>query len=190
MNSIDDRVNLDVSTPPGSRRLFFALWPTSIEQTRIYDLTRAEVLASGGREIPARNLHVTLAFLGQVPEARLGEVAALADRVGRCGRIDLSFERVEVWKRSGVLVLVPEGVPSALTQFADGLKFNLLKEQFEVGHEEYRPHLTLARDAQHRIARDLVVPIRWSAERFTLVESKTRSGGSIYTSLHNWELIQ
>lgn len=179
-----------MTTHPGSRRLFFALWPTAAEQYRIFDATRAEVLASGGRGIPPRNLHITLAFLGQVPEVRLSELFGLASRVGACGRIDLVFERAEVWKRSGVLVLVPKNVPSALNELADRLRFNLLKEQFEVGHEEYRPHLTLAREVPHRGARDLLEPVRLSTEHFALVESKSTAAGSIYSSLHNWELIQ
>src|SRR5688500_2444515 len=112
---------------------------------------RPFVLASGGRAIPARNLHVTLAFLGQVPESQLEVVKQCADRAGSCGRIDLQFHRVEVWKRSRVLSLVPLATPPELSELVERLKFNLLSEHFEVGREEYRPHLTLARDAKKRI---------------------------------------
>lgn len=181
---------MHANSQSASRRLFFALWPAPSEQQRIYDSTRALVLESEGRPIPARNLHITLAFLGHVPEARLGDVLALASRVGACGRIELVFERLEVWKRSGVLVLVPRAVPSSLNELADRLRFNLLKEDFEVGHEEYRPHLTLARDVTQKMNRDFLEPVRLSAQHFSLVESKTSAAGSIYSNLHNWELIQ
>lgn len=173
-----------------TRRLFFALWPNPLEQEAIHQLLAPQVRSIEGRSIPARNLHITLAFLGSVPNERVDSVIALANRVEPVGRIDLAFERLEVWRRSRVLVLVPRTVPTSLKQLSERLQFNLLKEQFEVGHEEYRPHLTLARDARGALAADLAAPIECSFERFALVESKNSSAGSIYSNLHNWELIQ
>ena len=173
-----------------SRRLFFALWPTPREQETIHEALQQQVRAIEGRPIPARNLHITLAFLGSVPDERVRSVVAIANRVEPPGKIDLTFERLEVWGRARVLVLVPRTVPSALKHFVERLEFNLLKEQFEVGHEEYRPHLTLARDARGALTVDLAEPVECSFERFALVESKNSSAGSIYSNLHNWELIQ
>ena len=148
---------------------------------------RPFVLASGGRAIPARNLHVTLAFLGQVLESQLEVVKQCADRIGSCGPIDLQFHRVEVWKRSRVLSLVPLATPPELSELVERLKFNLLSEHFEVGREEYRPHLTLARDAKKRTDEALPNPIAWSTRQFVLVQSETTASGSSYTVLHYWE---
>lgn len=148
---------------------------------------RPFVLASGGRAIPARNLHVTLAFLGQVPESQLEIAKQCGDRVGSCGRIELQFHRVEVWKRSRVLSLVPLATPPELSALVERLKFNLLSEQFETRQEEYRPHLTLARDAKKRIDEALPNPIGWSTTQFVLVQSETTASGSSYTILHYWE---
>ena len=173
-----------------SRRLFFALWPSPEVQETIHESLAQQVRAAEGRPIPARNFHVTLAFLGFVPDARVEDVVELADRVEPTGKIDLVFDRIEVWRRSRVLVIVPRIVPSALAELAERLHFNLLNKQFEVGHEEYRPHLTLARDARQSIAADLVRPVQCTFERFALVESKNSAAGSIYSNLHNWELIQ
>ena len=170
-----------------SRRLFFALWPSSAEQHAFEQLMRPYVLASGGRAIQARNLHVTLVFLGQVPEPRLEVAKQCADRVGSCGRIDLQFDRVEVWKRSRVLSLVPSATPPELSALVERLKFNLLSEHFETRQEEYRPHLTLARDAKNRIDDALPNPIAWSTTQFVLVQSETTASGSTYTVLHYWE---
>jgi RNA 2',3'-cyclic 3'-phosphodiesterase len=176
-----------VSNNSSARRLFFALWPSSAEQDAFEQLMRPYVLASGGRAIPARNLHVTLAFLGQVPESKLEVVKQCADAVGSCGRIDLQFHRVEVWKRSRVLSLVPLATPPELSALVQRLKFNLLSEQFETRQEEYRPHITLARDAKKRIDEALPNPIAWSTTQFVLVQSETTVSGSSYTVLHYWE---
>lgn len=170
-----------------SRRLFFALWPSSAEQEAFEQLLRPYVLACGGRAIPARNLHVTLAFLGQVSEPRLEVAKQCADRLGSCGRVDLQFHRVEVWKRSRVLSLVPLATPPKLSELVERLKFNLLSEHFETRQEEYRPHMTLARDAKKRIDEALPDSIAWSTTQFVLVQSETTASGSNYTILHYWE---
>ncbi|MDE2447406.1 MAG: hypothetical protein KGO22_00440, partial [Gammaproteobacteria bacterium] len=39
------------------------------------EAARKAVGASGGRPVPAANLHITLAFLGSVPTRRLAELA-------------------------------------------------------------------------------------------------------------------
>lgn len=148
---------------------------------------RPYVLACGGRGIPARNLHVTLAFLGQVPESRLAIAKECADRVDSHARIDLQFDRIEVWKRSGVLALVPAASPPALDDLVERLRFNLLNEGFEARQEEYRPHMTLARDAKKRIDARLPDAIAWGTNQFALVQSESSTSGSIYTVLHNWE---
>jgi RNA 2',3'-cyclic 3'-phosphodiesterase len=173
------------------RRLFFALWPASHSQEEIDKALRPQVQASGGRAIPARNLHVTLIFLGSVPEPRVADVISCADQVRACGPFELEFDHVEVWKRSGVLSLVARSSPRVLGALVDGLRFNLLNAQFEIRQEhEYVPHVTLARDARRRVQQVLVEPIRWCASEFALVQSETTPSGSKYTTLHNWLLIQ
>src|SRR5579883_616458 len=65
---------------PGAptRRLFFALWPDEAMREAMVQAIREPVRASGGRPVHAGNLHVTLAFLGAVPERRLTELAEAA----------------------------------------------------------------------------------------------------------------
>jgi RNA 2',3'-cyclic 3'-phosphodiesterase len=94
-----------------SRRLFFALWPTARQQASMANATREALLAGGGRPVPEGNLHVTLAFLGSVSESRMGELSAIARRgsssAGAVHPFDLSFERLEVWKKAQVLCALP-----------------------------------------------------------------------------------
>ncbi len=56
-------------------RLFFALWPDPPTRTALAMLVDGLPLV-GGRRVPAENLHLTLAFLGNVDEG-----AAAAARV-------------------------------------------------------------------------------------------------------------
>lgn len=62
-----------------AHRLFLALWPTAAMQSELADAARAVMeSARGGREIPRESLHLTLAFLGSVPEASLPTLRKLA----------------------------------------------------------------------------------------------------------------
>jgi 2'-5' RNA ligase len=61
--------------------LFFALWPDHALQQSLAETTQTVVLAAGGRPVPPENFHLTLAFLGSVPDARISEVAALGANV-------------------------------------------------------------------------------------------------------------
>ena len=52
-------------------RLFFALWPEPDTQRRWHEELASYVKPLGGRRVPAENLHLTLAFLGEVPGTRI-----------------------------------------------------------------------------------------------------------------------
>lgn len=147
---------------------------------------RIEVIE--GRAIPARNLHVTLAFLGEVPDARLPSVKACAAAVGTTHPFDLQFDRIEIWGRAHVLCLTTQCVPEPLLKLFERLRFNLLSEQFEVRHEEYRPHVTLARDVRRRTSEEPIEPIRWRVQDFVLVQSQRGAAGSEYAVLERWSL--
>jgi 2'-5' RNA ligase len=173
----------------GSHRLFFAIWPSEAQQQLIERELRPRVESSGGRPIPAHNLHVTLAFLGEVPEPRVEVAKACASRVGPSAGFDLRFDRVETWARSRVLSLTTQLTPPALGQMAEGLRFNLLNAEFEIRQEDYRPHVTLARDVKRRGREQSIPPIEWRVEEFVLVQSEPGPNGSRYTIVERWPLV-
>ena len=92
-------------TPP-ALRLFFALWPAAGEQQALAQASAGAVAGSGGRPIPAGNLHVTLAFLGNVAAARLPQLHALALQLAgqpRPASLRLQFRTLEHWPRPQIL---------------------------------------------------------------------------------------
>jgi RNA 2',3'-cyclic 3'-phosphodiesterase len=157
-------------------------------QRDIETMMRPRIEAIEGRAVPVRNLHVTLAFLGDVPDARLPSVKACAAAVGATHRFDLQFDRIEIWGRAHVLCLTTQCVPEPLLKLFERLRFNLLNEQFEVRHEEYRPHVTLARDVRRRTSEEPIEPIRWRVQDFVLVQSQRGAAGSEYAVLERWLL--
>ena len=173
-----------------NRRLFFALWPT--EEVRAPLAAAAQAHAALGRVIAARNLHVTAAFLGAVPEERVARVRESAQSVQKLtfgGNFMLHLERIEFWRRSHLLCLTAERTPPELLSIVEGLRAGLLECGFELrDHETFRPHVTLVRDVARGPAARVVAPVRWPVESFVLVESKVGQRGSQYTVLDEWPL--
>ncbi|HYL02781.1 MAG TPA: 2'-5' RNA ligase family protein, partial [Steroidobacteraceae bacterium] len=74
--SSGDEPRTPAAPPERTRRLFFALWPDAAQRTVLAHAVRKAVRNCGGRPVPAESLHVTLAFLGSVPESRMAELGA------------------------------------------------------------------------------------------------------------------
>ena len=85
-----------------TRRLFFALWPSDALRHDIEHETRHAAHHSGGRVIPARNFHITLAFLDSVPDSRIAELGrcALATEVRP---FELVLQSIHRWEQQELL---------------------------------------------------------------------------------------
>ena len=64
-----------------TRRLFLAAWPNADVRAQLASLVEQCAACGQGRAIPAENLHLTLAFLGDLPQERIGEIEELAERL-------------------------------------------------------------------------------------------------------------
>ena len=124
-------------------RLFCALRLPDDAILRLGDWQQAEL--SGGRLVPAGNLHVTLAFLGSRPA---GELTAIAGAL-RTAALDIGYVRLWVsgyreTRSVGMLTLDDEG--GRATELAARLHAGL--EELGVYRREARPwlpHLTVLR---------------------------------------------
>lgn len=142
------------------------------------------------------NLHVTLRFLGEVPEeqaAAIGE--ALAGAVKPVRPFDVTLGGVGAFPDLDdpkVLWIGVERHP-ALELLANDVEKTLQGFGFEPELRPFQPHLTIGRlrkDARRREARVLEAPAREVAysgvlvvDAIDLMVSKTGKGGSVYRSL-------
>jgi RNA 2',3'-cyclic 3'-phosphodiesterase len=173
-----------------NRRLFFALWPTDAVRAQL--AAAAQSYAEFGRAIAARNLHVTVAFLGAVAEERLDHVVEIARSTQKLtldGKFMLHLDRLEFWRRSSLIALPATQVPPELLRIVDGLRAGLRERGFELQeHDAFRPHVTLVRDVARGPAAAAVTPVQWPVESFALVESQVGQRGSQYSVLDEWSL--
>jgi RNA 2',3'-cyclic 3'-phosphodiesterase len=146
--------------------------------------------ASGGRPVPAANLHVTLAFLGSVPERRLGELAEIARGAAAGGGLEIAFDHVEYWRAAQLLCALPVEAPAPVTALARRLQDVFAASGFAPDLKPFRPHVTLARKV-YRTPRGLEMePVSWRFANFVLVDSKTLPEGSVYTVLERFSFAK
>jgi RNA 2',3'-cyclic 3'-phosphodiesterase len=175
-----------------ARRLFFALWATPEERRALSAAAAAAVGTSGGRAVPEENLHLTLAFLGQVPAARTTELAALAHRVGTNGALAgtplvLQFERLAYWHAPQILVAL-SSAGAAAAALAAGLQREASAAGFLPDLKPFRAHVTVARKVTHAAASTPLPSVSWKCAEFALVESRTIATGSVYSVLESYLL--
>lgn len=148
------------------------------------------------RLVAADALHVTLAFLGHLPEARIGEVAALIEPAGveapRLAAVGVSalparmprLFALELEDRGGRAAAIQADVSNALE--AVGL--------YEPEKRPFWPHVTLARVRKGARVRALAPPPppagAWQAEAVTLYRLRLSSRGARYEPIERVALGQ
>jgi 2'-5' RNA ligase len=170
-------------------RLFFALWPDEKVRASLARLIDALKQTAAGKWVKPDNLHITLAFLGAVNEDRLASVDEVAE--GIVGQpFELRLDRIEFWKKSGVICLSPAITPVALENLASTLTAELRRIGFVMENRPWRAHLTIARKGCPGFLSPQYLddPICWSANSFTLVESQISPMGSLYQVRKIWNL--
>lgn len=96
-----------------NRRLFFALTLPSEVQQQIIHWRAARFPADAGRPVAAANLHLTLAFLGDVSDEKRQALCRLAGRINQPG-FTLRLDDAGQWLRSSVVWLGPRQAPRGL----------------------------------------------------------------------------
>ncbi|MCZ6536642.1 MAG: RNA 2',3'-cyclic phosphodiesterase [Gammaproteobacteria bacterium] len=173
------------------RRLFFALWPDQVLRSQLSEVTRharRKLSEAGARTVDTANIHITLAFLGNVPDGQYQCVARSAGRV-QASRFDLLLDRWGFFRRAQVCYLTSAAVPGELERLVGRLWDVAESCGLKPDPRPYQPHLTLARKVTARL--DLPAPesVLWTPADFVLVSSETRSGGPVYRVLQRWPLI-
>jgi len=170
-----------------AHRLFFALWPTATVRDHIAREIAPVLLGQKARVVPPVNYHVTLAFVGSVPAARLGDALRVGAQI-QTAPFEFQLTRAEVWRRTGILGLMIEPTPAPMAALVETLRAGLAAQRVTTDFKEFRAHVTLARDWHVDLSDARIAPISWSAQEFMLVESRPAPHGSQYEVIQRWPL--
>lgn len=169
-----------------TERLFLALWPDSSVRAALDSVSRGLRL-KGGRIIPARNLHVTLVFLGNIDAARRVCMEQAVSSV-RASAFEFLLTAVEWRRKTGIVWATPAEISAALLDLVTSLQSALSVCQQSLERRPYRLHVTLARDVQAGPRLQAIAPITWRAAEVCLVSSGLTPAGSEYTVARRWPL--
>jgi 2'-5' RNA ligase len=177
-------------TPPVARlrRLFFALWPDEATREALRHTTRKIVRHCGGRPVPPANFHLTLAFLGHVPEEQVAAAVAAA-RATPIARQAVVLDALGWFERPQALWLGPSAPVPALQAHAVSLRAALASAGLGADIVPFHPHVTLARRvlAPGQLAPPR--PVAWPVRGFALVESRTHAEGARYVVLEEFPAL-
>lgn len=139
-----------------------------------------------GRWLHPDDLHITLRFLGDIPQDRLPEIQERISRVKRsCFHVEVGGLDIFRLKKQ---VIFWAGVQSTrkLTALAGDINEKLMPLGFDMPTKPFIPHVTLARLKSDQGLENLIkihektVSCRWQAVSFGLFQSTESEEKSIY----------
>lgn len=175
---------------PATARVFFALWPSTANAARLGEIARAQAAPTGGRPTRSQTIHLTLAFLGDLPENRLPELVAAAQTV-RAPAFALDLDHLGYWRHNRIRWAGCTNPPPELSELASRLREALNAAHFAVDrdHADFVPHITLLRKCTRTAAaQPLDPPLHWRADEFVLVRSRLGAEGADYERLAGFAL--
>lgn len=148
------------------------------------------------RWLDTAGMHLTLKFLGAVPEERVGEAAAITAAIAKqtapCVAETTPVDAFPGWRSPRVVVLGCS-VPAALAELHAKLEPAYANLGIAAETRAFRPHVTLARAREQRPKR-LDPPLRafpphqFHIDQIVLYQSFLGAGGSKYQALGRWTL--
>lgn len=179
-------------------RLFVAFELTPAVRAHVVSaLEKVKPGSPHSKWVPPENLHVTLVFLGAVPDERVPELISALDRVGeRHAPVTVSTSRGGSFgtkRHPRVLWVGLEGELEPLTRIFADVEEAMTGFGYTPENRAYHPHITLARAREMRgdpsladcaEALQTLEPKRLRVDHLSLVKSTPGRGGSKYEVIH------
>lgn len=169
------------------------LVPDDVRAALAHEIDRLRGIAAGVAWVAEANLHVTLKFLGQVEEARLGAVAdALTAVAARCTTFELGVRGLGAFPSATRPRVVWAGLepPTPLAALAGDIDAALVALGFPGETRPFAAHVTLGRLREPRrlaaLAGALARPAdfgRLRVARVSLMRSQLHPHGARYSEL-------
>lgn len=129
-----------------TQRLFIALPPTPSARQALARLRDQLSPRLTARPVATGNLHLTLAFLGHVPQHRHSELLKLVQQLPM-PEGEIILDTLDCFPKAGVLWAGCSKPSQALETLAYHVRESLLAHEFEFDSTPFRAHITLFRKA-------------------------------------------
>jgi len=166
-------------------RLFFAVWPEPKLAHRLASWANSAHRTTGGRLTRAESIHLTLAFLGEVPAPRVENAISAALRVPARTCI-MQIDEACFWPHNRIVWAGPRETPAPLAELAADLKQQLEVEGFDLDARSFQAHITLIRKARATRQLPPLPALDWRVHEFVLVRSMKDREGARYEVLRRF----
>jgi 2'-5' RNA ligase len=167
--------------------LFFATFPDEETRRLIASAAAALPLGDGARRVACENYHITLAFVGEVSNARAASLRSIGPL--EVPAFTVRFDTYEHWQRSEVVVIAASECPPALRDLQCTLRAELIHQKIASDPRPFRSHVTIARKVVQAPGQQAMSGFLWPVTAFQLVRSVRSDAGSSYTVLDRWSLL-
>lgn len=172
---------------PKSIRLFLGIFPDKIVQDQLAYHAEKLAIICGGRKVSQEQLHLTLVFLGEVAVPRIEILQQTISKVS-AKKFTLELDKIRYWKKNKIVYIQAMTFPAELFYLVDLLKDMLKDAEFLIDKRDYKPHITLIRQANCSSHVALNAPTIWHVDKWFLIHSRQTNNGSKYISLQHWNL--
>lgn len=130
--------------------------------------------------MPTENLHITLAFLGQVDAAQFDAIVATARDV-QARRFMLRLDEPGYWTHNHIAWLGATKAPEELKLMVAELRAALVQASISFDPKPFVSHVTLVRNARPpKEEWPTLNPVEWPVNGFALVSSERDESGPYY----------
>lgn len=160
-------------------RCFVALWP-SAELREALAQTVRPLVPDGCRRVPPENYHLTLCFLGDVPD---GRIPALAEVVTATPVEPFAFELAAAgaFARAAVAWVGPAEPCANLIALQRDVAARVTAAGFDFDARDFRPHVTVARRCRGHALAWQGPPMTWPVDGIALCRSDGTDAGVRYS---------
>jgi RNA 2',3'-cyclic 3'-phosphodiesterase len=169
-------------------RLFFASFPDSDSCRSVSAAVQALKLPAASSYLPPEKYHMTLIFLGEVPDSKVQAVREVGD-AQRIACFPLQFDGWEYWKGARAVVASASDLPEPLRTLRANVAAALTQRGVAFDDKPLRPHMTVARKLTQAPVLPQLSEFSWTVRAFSLVSSVTAPTGSVYTVVDTWPLL-
>lgn len=168
-------------------RVFFALWPPPELAAALHRVAQTAARQCGGRVMREETLHITLDFVGGVPNDLLPKLRLAAASLA-APALSLRVDRLDYLRRKSIVWAGCSETPGALAALAATLKAALRTQCGLAPEPRFVPHLTLLRNVRRPPEAAAMAPLEWIVRDFRLIHSELHSDGARYAELGRWPL--
>jgi len=168
-------------------RLFIAINFDDTTKDKIQEVQSKMKKISKGNYSKRDNLHLTLAFLGEISEDRVEDIKLAMDAIS-VPKMRLSFSEIGCFNHGSELWWIGIKKNDELIKMQKNLVKSLREKGFEIESRKFVPHITIARETRIKSKDQIVLENEFTSQEIhsiDLMVSERMDGNLVYRKIYS-----